>query len=91
MYLPHGWLEMLAFVLAGTSAFLSIDALETYLQGNGDSRTLSLVEICLFILGRAWKIGLVIFILMAVAAAIECWVTPVLVESALQAALLNMG
>jgi hypothetical protein len=37
-----------------------------------------------------WKAGLVIFVLVAVAAAIECWVTPVLVESALQAALLNI-
>ena len=87
MYLPHGWLEMLAFILAGTSAFLCIDALRAYLQENGNSHTLHPGDICLFILGRIWKAGLVIFVLMAVAAAIECWVTPVLVESALQAAL----
>jgi hypothetical protein len=90
MYLPHGWLEMLAFVLAGTSAFLSIDALKSYLQANGNSHTLHPGDICLFILGSVWKAGLVIFVLVAVAAAIECWVTPVLVESALQAALLNI-
>jgi hypothetical protein len=89
MYLPHGWLEMLAFVLAGTFAFLCIDALKIYLQENGNSKTLHPGEICLFILGRAWKAKLVIFFLMAIAAAIECWVTPVLVKSAFDAALLN--
>jgi len=89
MYLPHGWLEMLAFVLAGTSAFLCIDALKIYLQKNRDSYDLHPGDICLFILGRAWKAGLVIFFLMAIAAAIECWVTPVLVKSAFDAALLN--
>ena len=89
MYLPHGWLEMLAFVLAGTSAFLCIDALKKYLQENGNSQTLHPGEICLFILGRAWKMGLLVFFLMAIAAAIECWVTPVLVKSAFDAALLN--
>jgi hypothetical protein len=91
MYLPHGWLEMLAFVLAGSSAFLCIDALKVYLQENGNSHTLHPGDICLFILGRAWKMGLVVFFLMAVAAAIECWVTPVLVESALLAALQLSG
>lgn len=90
MYLPHGWLEMLAFVLAGTSAFLCIDALKGYLLENGNSHTLHPGDICLFILGRTWKMGLVIFFLMVIAAAIECWVTPVLVESAFDAALLNI-
>jgi uncharacterized membrane protein SpoIIM required for sporulation len=87
MYLPHGWLEMLAFVLAGTSAFLCIDALKIYLQENGNPQSLHPGDICLFILGRAWKPGLIVIVLMAIAAAIECRVTPVLVESALQAAL----
>ena len=90
LYFPHGWLEMLAFVLAGTSAFLCIDALKAYLQENGNSHNLHPGDICLFILGRAWKMGLVVFFLMAVAAAIECWVTPVLVESAFTAALNNV-
>jgi uncharacterized membrane protein SpoIIM required for sporulation len=90
MYLPHGWLEMLAFVLAGTSAFLCIDALRTYLQENGNSQTLHPGDICLFILGQVWKAGLVIFFLMAIAAAIECWVTPVLVKSAFDTALLGI-
>ena len=89
MYLPHGWLEMLAFVLAGTSAFLCIDALKIYLKENGNSHSLHPGDICLFILGRAWKMGLLVFFLMAIAAAIECWVTPVLVKSAFDAALLN--
>ena len=38
MYLPHGGLEMLAFVLAGTSALLCSDALKRYLQENEKSR-----------------------------------------------------
>ena len=91
MYLPHGWLEMLAFILAGTSAFLCIDALKIYLMENGNSQTLHPGDICLFILGRVWKMGLLVFFLMAIAAAIECWVTPVLVKSAFDAALLNVA
>jgi len=90
MYFPHGWLEMLAFILTGTSAFLCIDSLKAYLLENGNSPDLHPGDICLFILGRTWKAGLVIFILIAVAAAIECWVTPVLVESAFDAALNNV-
>jgi hypothetical protein len=89
MYLPHGWLEMLAFVLAGTSSFLCIDALGTYLQENGNSHTLRPRDISLFMLGRMWKPGLLIFFLMAIAAAVECRVTPVLLESAFEAALLT--
>lgn len=87
MYLPHGFPEMLAFVLAGTFAFLSIDALNIYLKENGNRHALHPGDVCLFILGRTWKAGLAIFFLMAIAAAIECWVTPVLVGEALQATL----
>lgn len=90
MYVPHGLPEMLAFILAGTSAFLCIDALKAYLLENQNSPGLHPGNICLFILGRTWKMGLVIFILMTVAAAIGCWVTPVLVESAFSATLLNI-
>jgi hypothetical protein len=91
MYLPHGWLEMLSFVLAGTAAFLTIDALKTYLQENARNEALHPGDICLFILGRAWKIGLVIFAFMAIAAAIECFVTPQLVKSALEVAVMAAG
>ena len=87
MYLPHGLLEMLAFVLAGTTTLLTIDALKGYLQENVKSDDLHPGEVCLFILGRVWKAGLLVFALMAVAAAIECWVTPGLVGSAFTAAL----
>lgn len=90
MYIPHGWLEMLAFVLAGTAAFLTIDALKKYLQENGNAETLHPGDICLFIFGRVWKIGLVIFVFMAAAAAIECWVTPGLVDTAFTVALQNV-
>ncbi|HSQ93256.1 MAG TPA: hypothetical protein VLL74_03075 [Methanoregula sp.] len=87
IYLPHGVPEMLAFILAGTFALLTIRALRDYLQKNGDSPALHIGDICLFILGRVWKIGLVLFVLMAGAAAIECWVTPKLVETAFGTAL----
>jgi hypothetical protein len=87
MYLPHGLLEMLAFVLAGTTAFLTIDALKGYMRENVKSEELHPGEVCLFIFGRIWKAGLLVFVLMATAAAIECWVTPGLVESAFAAAL----
>jgi hypothetical protein len=90
MYIPHGWLEMLAFILAGTTAFLTIDALKKYLQENGSSHTLHPGDICLFIFDRVWRIGIMIFLFMAIAAAIECWVTPVLVKSAFNAALLSV-
>lgn len=90
IYLPHGWLEMLAFVLAGTTTFITIDALRGYLTENGNESALHPGDICLFILGRIWKIGLVIFVLMAVAAAIECWVTPGLVKVAFDSALQNI-
>ena len=89
IYLPHGWLEMLAFVLSGTTTFFTIDALREYLRENGSARALHPGDVCLFILGRVWKIGLVIFILMAVAAAIECWITPDLVKGAFELALQN--
>lgn len=87
MYLPHGVPEMLAFVLAGTIAFLTIDELKIYLKTAGNAPALHPGEICLFIFARVWKTGLVIFLLLAIAAAIECWGTPVLVESAFAAAL----
>lgn len=87
MYLPHGLPEMLAFVLAGTTAFLTIYALKDYLQENERNETLHPGDICLFIFGRVWKAGLVIIVIMAITAAIECWVTPVWVESAFEATL----
>ena len=90
MHLPHGLPEMLGFVLAGTCAFLTIKTPRDYLLKNGNSPALHHGDICLFILGRAREIGLVIFFLMAVAAALEYWVTPVLVESAFEAALNSM-
>jgi hypothetical protein len=87
MYLPHGWLEMLAFILAGTCAFLTIDALKGFLIKNAGRTDLHPGDICLFILGRVWKAGILIFILMAIAAAVECRVTPELVRSAYEVAL----
>jgi uncharacterized membrane protein SpoIIM required for sporulation len=89
MYLPHGLLEMPAFVLAGTSAFLCIDALKMHLREHAHPHVLRPGDIGLFILGRLWKPGLLILFLMGIAAAVECLVTPVLVASAFEAALLT--
>lgn len=87
LYLPHGLPEMLAFVLAGTAAFLTTDALEMYLRENEKNKELHPGDVCLFIFGRVWRTGLLVFILLAAAAAIECWVTPGLVDSAFASAL----
>ncbi|NMB78600.1 MAG: hypothetical protein GYA23_05845 [Methanomicrobiales archaeon] len=86
-FLPHGWLEMLAFVLAGTWAFMTIDALKPYLMAMKERPDLHPGDICLFILGRVWMAGLVIVIFIGIAAAIECFVTPVLIEAAFAAVL----
>ncbi len=87
MYLPHGIPEMLAFILAGTTAFLVTGCGGSWMEENRSNRALHPGDVCLFILGRVWKAGLVIVLLMTAAAAIECRVTPGLVESAYAAAL----
>lgn len=89
LYLPHALPEMLAFVLAGTSAFLTIDALRAYLTESGNSPDLRPGDIGIFILGRARKIGLAIVLLIVLAAVMECRVTPALVGSAFEIALRN--
>ena len=91
LYYPHGVLEMLAFILAGTFSLLCIRALGGYLRTAGDSPALHPGEISLFIIRRTWKVFLVILALLAVAAAIECFVTPLMVKSAYEAAIAGMG
>ena len=81
MYLPHGWLEMLVFTLAGTSSLVCIDALRTYLQTYNDMSVRHPGEIPLFIFHRVWQVFLVHALSLAVAAAIECWVTPHIVTA----------
>jgi uncharacterized membrane protein SpoIIM required for sporulation len=89
MYLPHGILEMPAFILAGTFSLLCIDELRTFLKGKNNSPDLHPSEISLFIFGKVWRWFVLVFILIAVAAAIECFVTPQLVKAGLEAALQN--
>jgi len=91
LYYPHGVLEMLAFILAGTFSLLCIRDLGRYLQKTGDSPGLHPGEIPLFIFSRTWRIFLFIVALLAVAAAIECFVTPLMVKSAYEAAIAGMG
>ena len=88
LYSPHGVLEMLAFILAGTFSLLCIRDLIEYLQKIGASPGLHPGEIPLFIVRRTWKVFLLILALLAVAAAIECFVTPLMVKSAYEAILI---
>ena len=83
MYSPHGWLEMLAIILAGTFSLVCIDAVREYLGAHSDVAGMHPGEIALFIFHRVWQVFLVIAFLLAFAAAIECWVTPPLVTSVL--------
>jgi uncharacterized membrane protein SpoIIM required for sporulation len=87
LYYPHGVLEMFAFILAGTFSLLCIRDLGGYLRNAGDSPALHPGEISLFIARRTWKVFLMIFAILAVAAAIECFVTPLMVRSAYEAVL----
>jgi uncharacterized membrane protein SpoIIM required for sporulation len=82
MYSPHGWLEML--ILSGTFSLLCIDALREHLHTYGESSALHPGEIAIFIFDRVYRVFVAILLLLAVAAAIECWVTPPLVTSVLE-------
>jgi uncharacterized membrane protein SpoIIM required for sporulation len=81
MYFPHGWLEMLAFILAGTFSLVCIDALHEYLPAHRNESAPHAGEIVCFIIGRVWRVFLGIAFLLAIAVAIECWITPHLVTS----------
>lgn len=81
MYVPHGWLEMLAFILAGTFSLVCIDALHEYALSLRKESAPHPGTIVLFIFSRVWRVFLGIALLLAVAAAIECWITPHLVTS----------
>jgi uncharacterized membrane protein SpoIIM required for sporulation len=90
MYLPHGILEMPAFILAGTFSLLCIDVLKKFLEEKTDCPGFHPGEISLFIFGRVWFWFILVVVLIAAAAAIECRVTPVLVKEGLEAALQQM-
>lgn len=91
MYLPHGIIEMPAFVLAGTFSLLCIDDLKNFLTKKGGCAGLHPGEISLFVFGNAWRRFVLVFILIAIAAVIECLVTPGLVKGALETALQSAG
>jgi hypothetical protein len=90
LYYPHGILEMLAFVLTGTFSLLCIRELGEFLQNAQSFTDLNPGEIALFIFDKTYRIFLLIFALLAVAAAIECFVTPLMVKSAYEGVLLGM-
>lgn len=89
MYFPHGCLEMLAFILSGTFSLVCIDSLRIYLGDRSGDPALHPGEIALFIFSRVWRVFLVIACLLAIGAAIECWITPALVTSVLEQVLLQ--
>ncbi len=89
MYSPHGWIEMLAFILSGTFSLVCIDSLQRYLGDSHGEPSLHPGEVALFIFSRVGRVYVVIACLLAVAAAIECWITPVLVTSVLEQVLLQ--
>jgi uncharacterized membrane protein SpoIIM required for sporulation len=84
MYFPHGWLEMLAFILTGTRSLVCIHTLREYLSVYENDSSLHPGEIVLFIFNRVWLMFLWIASLLAIAAAIECWITPYLVTFVLE-------
>ncbi|MDO9324084.1 MAG: stage II sporulation protein M [Methanoregula sp.] len=88
MYFPHGWLEILAFILSGTFSLVCIDALRVFISSRPEVPALHPGEVALFIFNRVWRIFLVIACLLAVAAAIECWITPRMVTAILEQVLL---
>lgn len=90
MYFLHGWLEMLAFILSGTFSLLCIDNLQVYLHTTGESSALHPGEIAVLIFDRVYRGFIVILLMLAGAAAIECRVTPLLVTSILEQLLWNI-
>ncbi|MCX6682394.1 MAG: hypothetical protein NTY71_05350 [Methanoregula sp.] len=83
-------MEMLAFILAGTFSLLCIRDLGEYLCTAGGLPALHPGGIPLFIVRGTWRAFLVILALLAVAAAIECSMTPLMVKSAYEAAIAGM-
>jgi uncharacterized membrane protein SpoIIM required for sporulation len=81
---------MLAFILAGTFSLLCIRELGGYLRTAGGIPILHQGEISLFVVRRTWRVFLLILALLAVAAAIECFVTPLMVKSAYEAGIAGM-
>ena len=88
-YYPHGIFEMLAFILAGTFSLTCIDALGAHLRTLPESPAPHPGDIPLFVLNRVGLVFLGIAALLAIAAAIECWVTPLMVRFAFETVLMN--
>jgi len=84
---PHGILEVLAYVLSGTFALVTIDKMKEFLQQAKDPSSLHPGDICFFILQNMWISLVLVIVILAVAAVIECWVTPFMVASSLEKAL----
>ena len=86
-YYPHGIFEILAFILSGTFSLIVIDAVRKYLHDLDDTSSLHPGDICIFILRKIWMILVIIILILTIAAAIECWITPSMVTSTLKVAI----
>ena len=89
MYFPHGWREMPACILSGTFSLPGIDAVREYLSAHQESALLH-GEIALFIFNQLYHVFGVILVLLDVAAAIGCRVTPLRVTSVREPLLWNV-
>ncbi len=84
MYIFHGFLEILAYILAGTFSLLCIDAVRKVLE---DSGKLKSGDICLFLFQKLSRFVLIIIFLVLLGAFLECYITPVMVGKSMGALL----
>lgn len=83
MYYPHAFLEILAYILAGTFSLLCIDAIREFIKRDDCLQSLHPGELSLFILHQVWYVFILIGVLLIIAAIIECFVTPEMVYSSM--------
>ncbi len=88
MYFPHGILEIPAFILAGTCSLVTVAKVRQYLEERNNVTGVYLEDIVFFIVKTVWKPLIICISDLAVAAAIECWITPHLVKEALESFIL---
>jgi hypothetical protein len=81
MYCYHGFLEILAYILAGIFSLLCIDAVRTFLK---DSEKLQTGDICAFLFHRLWRFILITIFFVIIAAFVECYITPELVKRSME-------
>lgn len=76
MYYPHAFLEILVYILAGTFSLLCIDDVRNYFSTHQSIQDLHPGDISLMIFHRTGYVFIIIIVLLIIAGAIECYVTP---------------